>query len=57
VRTKQVLRWGMIALMVCGGVLAWMVYTTEHLSKHEYRWQRDYENKKLSQEIPFGRKP
>ena len=52
-KAKKVVRWGLVALVVLSGLTALIVYQTEKISKHEYRWQRDTSGRRFTQDVPF----
>jgi hypothetical protein len=52
-RTKSVVKWGLIGAMVLTATALWMVATDIHVSKHEYKWQKTGE--RTSQNIPFAK--
>ena len=51
-KAKSVVKWGFAALAVLSGLTLWMVYQTEKISKHEYKWQRNQETRRFAQEVP-----
>jgi hypothetical protein len=50
-RAKQVVKWGLVAIVAFSGLTALMVYQSEKISKHEYRWQNDY--RRFQQNVPY----
>ena len=52
-KAKVVVKWGLVALVAGSLLTAWMVYQTEKISKHEYKWQRNQETRRSAQEVPF----
>jgi len=52
-KAKQVVKWGLVAIVVSAAVTAWMVYQSEKISKHEYQWQRNQETRRFKQEVPY----
>ena len=52
-KAKVIVKWGLVAITVFSGLTLWMVYQTEKISKHEYKWQENNENRRFAQEVPF----
>ena len=55
-KAKVIVKWGLVAITVFSGLTLWMVYQTEKISKHEYKWQRDHgKDARFSQKVPFAK--
>lgn len=52
-RTKSVVKWGAVAIMVLTGLIAWMVVTDERLSRRENDW-RNKANKEFQEDFKPG---
>ena len=54
-RTKSVVKWGLVGLVALTATALWIIATDEHLSRHEYKWQKS--SKYVTQDVPFGKRP
>ena len=52
-KARTVVKWGFVALVVLSGLMALILYQTENISKHEYQWQRNAGDKRITQEVKF----
>jgi hypothetical protein len=50
-RAKSVVKWGAVAVVGLSALTLLMVYQSEKISKHEYKWQRN--STRFQQNVPY----